>query len=59
LDKPNLTVNAITTADYPTAAKRPANSRLNCDKIAANFGIMPSDWKAALKDLSAYMTKPV
>ena len=48
-------VNPIATADYPTPAKRPANSRLDCSRIHAVFGIMPSDWQAALSDLSPYM----
>jgi dTDP-4-dehydrorhamnose reductase len=30
-------VNAITTACYPTAAARPANSRLNCDRLLSVF----------------------
>ena len=48
------TVNAITTADYPTPAKRPANSRLDCSKIQAAFGIVPSDWQHTLLDLRKY-----
>ena len=48
-------VNPIATADYPTPAKRPANSQLDCSSIHAVFGIMPSDWQAALSDLSPYM----
>lgn len=48
-------LNALTTADYPTPAKRPANSRLNCSKITAEFGIQPSDWQAALDNIRAYM----
>ena len=48
-------VNPIATADYPTPAKRPANSRLDCSRIHSVFGIMPSDWQAALSDLSPYM----
>ena len=32
-------VNAITTAEYPTPAKRPANSRLDCGKLRAVFGV--------------------
>lgn len=47
-------LNAITTADYPTPAVRPANSRLDCRKIQANFGIAPSDWQQALLNLEAY-----
>jgi dTDP-4-dehydrorhamnose reductase len=48
-------LNALSTADYPTPAKRPANSRLNCSKITAEFGIQPSDWLAALNNIRAYM----
>ncbi len=47
-------LTAITTADYPTPAKRPANSKLNCSKIEYNFGIAPSNWKLALKSIKAY-----
>lgn len=32
-------VDAITTADYPTPAKRPANSRLCCDRLAYVFDV--------------------
>jgi dTDP-4-dehydrorhamnose reductase len=46
-----VTVNAITTADYPTPAKRPANSRLECGKIHQVFGITPDNWLARLNDL--------
>ncbi|KYK81339.1 dTDP-4-dehydrorhamnose reductase [Aggregatibacter actinomycetemcomitans serotype e str. SC936] len=47
-------VNAITTADYPTPAKRPANSCLDLTKIQQVFGIQPSDWQRALKNIKAY-----
>ena len=40
----SVTVNAISTADYPTPAKRPANSRLDCTKIQSTFGITDDDW---------------
>ena len=49
------TLNAIATTDYPTPAKRPANSRLDCSKIQAAFGIAPSDWQAALGSLKDYV----
>lgn len=42
----------ISTAEYPTAAKRPANSRLNCDKFTSAFANVPlSDWLAGGKAL--------
>lgn len=47
-------VNPISTAEYPTAAKRPANSRLDLTKIHRTFGIFPSDWRRALLQLQAY-----
>ncbi|TMO22083.1 dTDP-4-dehydrorhamnose reductase [Pseudoalteromonas sp. S4741] len=48
-------VNSITTSDYPTPAKRPANSKLDCTKITTNFSIQPSDWKAALNNIQQYI----
>lgn len=41
-------VTRIATADYPTAAKRPANSRLNNAKLRETFGIALPDWQASL-----------
>ena len=43
-----VTVEDIATADYPTPARRPLNSRLDCAALAADFGIMPPDWRAGL-----------
>jgi dTDP-4-dehydrorhamnose reductase len=48
------TVNAITTAQYPTAAKRPSFSMLDCRKIQRSFGILPSNWQATLSNLNLY-----
>ncbi len=48
-------LNVIDTADYPTAAKRPANSALDCDKINQVFGIKQSDWAAALLRIKHYI----
>ena len=41
-------VSAITTADYPTPAKRPAYSVLSNDKLFDTFGIRLPDWESAL-----------
>ena len=38
-------VQRITTAEYPTAARRPANSRLDTTKIEQRLGIIPRDWR--------------
>jgi len=47
-------VNSITTADYPTPAKRPANSKLDTTLIKDKFGLQASDWKKALNNIKAY-----
>ena len=41
----------ITTAEFPTAAKRPANSVLDCSKIERQFGIRPRPWKESLAEM--------
>lgn len=41
-------VAPIATADWPTPATRPANSRLDCAKIGAAYGIAAPDWRQAL-----------
>jgi dTDP-4-dehydrorhamnose reductase len=38
----------VTTADWPTPAKRPANSRLDCAKLAAVFEVRLPDWRPSL-----------
>ncbi len=44
--KPKVT--RIATADYPTPARRPANSVLDCARIGAAYGIGQPDWRASL-----------
>jgi dTDP-4-dehydrorhamnose reductase len=39
---------AIGTAQYPTPARRPMNSVLDCGKIKNVYGISPLPWQAAL-----------
>lgn len=50
-DGRNIPVRPITTADYPTPAKRPANSELDCTKIRTVFGLAPRGWKEALQEV--------
>jgi dTDP-4-dehydrorhamnose reductase len=42
-------VEAITTAQYPTRTKRPAFSALDCNLINKNFGITQKPWQGSLK----------
>jgi dTDP-4-dehydrorhamnose reductase len=44
-------VTSITTADYPTPAKRPANSRLDTHKIETVYGITARPWTEAVDDI--------
>lgn len=44
-------VEAITTAEYPTPARRPANSRLDVAKLRRDYGIAPRPWRAAVEDI--------
>lgn len=44
-------VKDIGSADYPTAATRPLNSRLDCSAIASLHGIARPDWKSGLSDV--------
>jgi len=46
-------VTGITTAEYPTPAARPANSRLNCEKLFQRFGWRMPDWRESLTDVLA------
>jgi dTDP-4-dehydrorhamnose reductase len=39
-------IEDITTAEYPTPARRPLNSRLDCRAFTAAFGIPRPDWRA-------------
>lgn len=45
---PSAHVDAITSADYPTPAKRPGNSRLNCEKLAAAHCVRLPAWQIGL-----------
>jgi dTDP-4-dehydrorhamnose reductase len=45
---PACRIRAITMDEYPTRAKRPANSRLDCSKLANIFGLKLPHWAASL-----------
>lgn len=47
----NIEVTGIPTKDYPTPAKRPLNSRLDCSLLKTEFNITPPNWKADLANI--------
>jgi dTDP-4-dehydrorhamnose reductase len=47
---PSASVRRIGTTDYPTAAKRPANSRLDSGKLASTHGVRLPDWRGSLEN---------
>lgn len=49
--RPAPTVEGITTADYPTPARRPANSRLDVAKLAHDYAIAPRPWRTAVEEI--------
>lgn len=46
---PTAQVRRITTADYPTPARRPANSRLDCARIEKVHGVTLPAWQGSVK----------
>lgn len=47
----------ISTADYPTPARRPAYSVLSCAKITAVLGSPPPHWRICLRQMLAELAK--
>jgi dTDP-4-dehydrorhamnose reductase len=43
------TLTPIPTAEYPTPARRPGNSRLDCSKLRRQLGIVMPEWKESLQ----------
>jgi dTDP-4-dehydrorhamnose reductase len=42
-------VHRITSAEFPTPARRPANSRLDCSRLNQDFGLSQPDWPIQLE----------
>jgi dTDP-4-dehydrorhamnose reductase len=57
LGVPPVPVVPITTAEYPTLAKRPANSCLDCSKLKRTFGIQLPDWRDGLQECMQLLCK--
>jgi dTDP-4-dehydrorhamnose reductase len=48
-----VAVTGIPTTAYPTPARRPANSRMDCTATATAFGILRPDWRTGLAQVLA------
>lgn len=46
-----VSVEDIPTSAYPTPAARPLNSKLDCQALMDDFGILRPDWQAGLKEI--------
>lgn len=55
LGGPTATVTDIVTADYPTKAVRPANSRLSTVKFQEAFNWPAPHWQSSLRDVVAML----
>ena len=47
----DMKLTPVLSEDFPTEAKRPMNSRLDCSRIEAEFGIQQPDWKAEVEQV--------
>jgi dTDP-4-dehydrorhamnose reductase len=44
-------IEDIPSSAYPTPARRPSNSRMDCTALERAFGIARPDWQAGLDDI--------
>jgi len=44
-------VSPIKTSDYPTLAKRPLNSRLDCSLTTSTFGVTRPSWRSGISEI--------
>lgn len=58
LGGPSARVRRIGTADYPTSARRPENSRLNSTKIERMHGVRLPEWSVSTKDVVRRLVQP-
>jgi dTDP-4-dehydrorhamnose reductase len=54
---PTADVEAITTAEFPTAARRPANSRLDTRAFYGHFGLRLPQWEVSVEEAVTLLVK--
>ena len=58
LGLPRPEVAAIATADWPTPARRPADSRLDCGKLAQTFDLRLPEWQNSVARTVSAILRP-
>jgi dTDP-4-dehydrorhamnose reductase len=48
---PSAEVTPINSSEWPTKAKRPLNSRLDCSKLLRDFSFKADDWRTSVGDV--------
>jgi dTDP-4-dehydrorhamnose reductase len=51
-------VDPIATADWPTPARRPPDSRLDCTRLRDIFNVQLPDWRLSLDEAVAAICQP-
>jgi len=59
LGGPIASVGRIPASDYPTPARRPANSQLDCTKLAAVHGVRLPDWTQSTRTVVTRVLQPL
>lgn len=54
---PSAEVERIPTSEYPTAARRPANSRLDCARVLARHGVSLPHWRKSVANLFPFQAR--
>lgn len=55
---PAVRVAPIGSGDFPTRARRPANSRLDTAKLQRDFGIVPQPWQQIVEQIVGELSLP-
>lgn len=55
---PSVPVDAISSDQFPTKARRPSNSRLETAKLTNDYGVEPRPWREAVADIVAELLPP-
>lgn len=57
LSKSSVKLNALTTEQYPTPAKRPKRSTMCLDKIEEKYAVEPKHWENSLEECITILSK--